>query len=121
MSGLKILVLTDDPERLRGALTLALADAALGGETRIFLQLDAVRLLASPMQAPRDEDHRAHGLPTLATLLAEALESDVAITACQSGLALAELDAATLDPRIKAGGPVSFLQSIEPGDRLLSV
>lgn len=121
MSGLSIVVLTDDAERLRGALTLALAQAALGHEARLFLQLDAVRLLTPPHIAPRDDAHRAAGLPPLATLLDEALGADIAIIACQSGMTLAGLSAADLDPRIIAGGPLSFLQSIGPDDRLLSV
>jgi predicted peroxiredoxin len=121
MPGLNFAVLTDDAERLRGALTLAMAHMALGGEARVFLQLDAVRLLAPPISGPRDADHAAHGLPTLAALVTEALDSGVAIIACQSGLALAGLAADALDPRITAGGPVSFLQSIGPEDRLTIV
>jgi len=121
MSRLNIVVMTQDAERFRGALTLALAHAALGHEARLFLQLDAVRLLAPPGAAPRDEDHRAAGLPGLAALLDEALDAGVAIIACQSGMTLAHFDATDLDPRITAGGPISFLQSMEAGDRLLSV
>ena len=67
MPGLNIVILSEDAERLRGALMLALAHMALGGEARLFLQLDAVRLLAPPISAPRDADHAAHGLPSLAT------------------------------------------------------
>ncbi|MDQ4420614.1 DsrE family protein [Sphingobium sp. DEHP117] len=121
MSGLSFAVLTDDAERLRGALTLAMAHMALGGEARVFLQLDAVRLLAPPISAPRDGDHAAHGLPTLAALVTEALDAGVAIIACQSGLTLAGLAADTLDPRVIGGGPVSLLQSIGPEDRLMIV
>ncbi len=118
MPSLNIAILSDDAERLRGVLTLALAHVALGGEARLFLQLDAVRSLAPTISAPRDADHAAHGLPTLAALMDEALDAGVRIIACQSGLTLAGLDAAMLNPRIIAGGPVSFLQSIDPEDRL---
>lgn len=121
MPGLNIVILTDDAERLRGALMLALAQVALGREARLFLQLDAVRLLRPPVSAPRDADHAAHGLPSLAVLIDEALDANVTVLACQSGLALAGLDAATLDPRISAGGPVSFLQSLASEDRLLII
>lgn len=100
---------------------LAMAQAALGGRTRIFLQLDAVRLLDPLAAAPRDRDHAAHGLPSLSALIGEALDAGVALVACQSGMALAGIDAAHLDPRIETGGPVSFLQSVEPDERLLSV
>lgn len=121
MSSLNLLLLTDDAERLRGALTLALAHGALGGTARLFLQLDAVRLLAPPVHAPNDADHIANGLPSLAALLDETLEAGIAIIACQSGLALARLDLSSLDPRIEAGGPVSFLQSSGADGRLLFV
>ncbi|MGD9809966.1 MAG: DsrE family protein [Sphingobium sp.] len=119
MPGLNIAVLVDDAERLRGALTLALAHVALGGSARLFLQLDAVRMLQSPIRAPRDADHVSHGLPSLADLIGEALETGIEIIACQSGLALAGLALSDLDPRIVAGGPVSFLQASGAGDRLL--
>lgn len=121
MPGLSIVVLTDDAERFRGALTLALAQAALGSSVRLFLQLDAVRLLAPTAPAPRDDNHAAHGLPTLAVLIDEALEAGIAIIACQSGLALAGLEAAALDTRIEAGGPLSFLQGLAPEERLLVI
>jgi predicted peroxiredoxin len=118
MPGLTIVLLTDDAERLRGALTLALAQRALGGECRLFLQLDAVRLLAPETEAPRDDIHVAHGLPRLASLIGEALDDGVTLVACQSGLALAGLEASRIDPRIEAGGPVSLLQSLAPEERL---
>jgi predicted peroxiredoxin len=121
MSGLSIVILTEDAERFRGTLALALAYVALGNEARLFLQLDAVRLLVPPVTGPRDEDHRAAGLPSLATLLEEALDTGVKIIACQSGMTLASLDATDLDPRISAGGPISVLQSMEASSRLLSV
>lgn len=121
MPGLNIVVVTDEPERFRGALMLAMAQAALGGRTRIFLQVDAVRLLRPSTTAPRDRDHAAHGLPSLAALIDEALDAGVALVACQSGMTLAGIDADDLNPRIEAGGPVSFLQSAGPDERLLSV
>lgn len=121
MPRLNIVVLTDDAERFRGALTLALAQAALGSAARFFLQLDAVRLLTPSIRAPCDSDHVAHGLPRLTLLIDEALEAGVAIIACQSGLALAGLEAGALDARIEAGGPLSFLQGLSPEERLLIV
>lgn len=121
MPSLNIVVLTDDAERFRGALTLALAQRALGADCRIFLQLDAVRLLAPTLSGPRDAEHATQGLPTLPQLIGEALDDGVAFVACQSGLALAGIEATQLDPRIAAGGPVSFLQSLTADDRLLLV
>ncbi len=118
---LLLVATTDDAERLRGGLTLACAEAALGGAVRLFLQLDAVALLRPPIAAPRDAAHMAQGLPTLAALLDDALELGVAVIACQSGLALAGLAADALDPRIAAGGPVGVLAASEAGERLAVV
>jgi predicted peroxiredoxin len=119
MPGLRIALLTPDAERLRGALTLAAAHAALGGPATIFLQHEAVDLLAQPITAPRDETHAAAGLPRLAALVEDALALGVEILACQSGLALAGLALSDLDPRIAASGPLAFLRSLAPDDRLV--
>lgn len=119
MPGLNIIVLTDDAERFRGALTLALANQALGSNSRVFLQLDAVRLLNVNITAPLDHEHSMHGLPNLPQLINEALMDGVSLVVCQSGLALAGLEACSLDPRIETGGPVSFLQSINADERLI--
>lgn len=106
---LKIVLTTPDAERFRGALTLAAAQAALGGETALFLQLDAVAMLRAPLAAPRDDAHAAAGLPTLAALLADAMTLGVRVVACQSGMALAGLTADTLPESVDVGGPVQFL------------
>lgn len=121
MPGLHIIVLSDDAERLRGALVLALAHAARGGAARLFLQLEAARLLYAGWSAPNDDQHRTAGLPTLAELLDEALGMDVILVVCQSGLSLTGLSMDDLDSRIVAGGPVSFLAAVGESDRLLTV
>src|SRR3546814_3588841 len=76
-SDLKIVILTPDPERFRGALTLAAAQAALGASVSIFLQLEAVALLRRPYGAPGDSAHKAKGLPTLAELRSEEHTSEL--------------------------------------------
>lgn len=119
--GLNLLLLTDDAERFRGALMIAMTHQALGGAARLFLQMDAVRLLSPPVVAPRDEAHDRAGFPTLAALLDEALADGVALTACQSGLALAGLAATDLDQRIETGGLASFLAATGDDDRLLTL
>jgi predicted peroxiredoxin len=119
MPGLKIALLTPDAERFRGALTLAAAQVALGEPATLFLQLDAVRLLSPPIAAPQDAIHVAAGLPSLAQLLDDSLSLGVSLIACQSGLALAGLDLAALDPRISAGGPLALLQGLDVVDRFV--
>ena len=121
MRKLKITVLTADAERLRGALTLASAQAALGGGASLFLLLDAVALLRSPLSAPRDAAHGEAGLPTLDMLLNESLQLGVTITACQSGMALAGMTEQDLPRGVEAGGPIIFLQGADDEDRLLVI
>ncbi|MET0239257.1 MAG: peroxiredoxin [Sphingobium sp.] len=118
---LLLIATTGDAERLRGGLTLACAEAALGGTVRMFLQLDAVALLKAPVEGPRDEAHAAQGLPVLAALIEDALELGVAVIACQSGLALADMDAAMLDARVIIGGPVGVLAAMGVDERLVVV
>jgi predicted peroxiredoxin len=118
--GLTIVATGRDPERLRAGLTLATANAALGGRTRLFAQGEAVEPLAPGTRVPQDCDHVEAGLPTLAQLLEEAFGLGVEIIACQSGLALMRVAADALDPRIVAGGPVSLLQTLGE-DRLVTV
>lgn len=120
MRGLTILVTGRDPERLRAGLTLAAAHAALGARTRLFAQDEAVEPLAPWARVPHDLDHAEVGLPTLAELIAAALDLGVEILACQSGLALMRLAADALDPRIGVGGTVSLLQTLGE-DRLVTV
>ncbi len=119
MRGLTIILAEAAPERFRTALSIAAAHAALGGGARLFLQAEAVALLA-PMAAPGDAAHAAVGLPTLATLLDESLGLGVAIVACQSGLHLTGVAADALDPRVQFGGLVSVMQDLGD-DRLLCV
>jgi predicted peroxiredoxin len=113
-----LIAATDDAERLRAALTLAAAQAALGGAATIFLQLDAVALLRQPVEAPRDAAHRAAGLPDLAALLDDALALGVRLIACQSGLALAKMEAGDLPPGVTTGGPVGLLRDMGDDARL---
>jgi len=117
--GLNIVLTVPDAERLRGALVLASAQAALGGAASLFLQLDAVALLRAPVAAARDDAHQAAGLPRLAALLDDAMALGVAITACQSGLALAGMTAEALPAGVECGGPVGFLSGCGDEARLL--
>lgn len=116
---LLLIATTGDAERLRGALTIACTEAALGGSVRLFLLLDAVALLSEPISAPRDDVHAVHGLPSLVALIDDALDLGVNIIACQSGLALAGIDAGALDPRIIPAGPVSALAETGPAERVV--
>lgn len=119
MRELRVILLAADAERFRGALMLAAAQTALGGRASLFLQTDAVALLTPGRSVPGDVAHRAAGLPSLAELLAEALAQGVAVTACQTGLALCGLRAQDLPEGIAAGGPVGFLAETDDAARLV--
>ena len=110
MPGLTIIVAGADNERFHAALSLAAANAALGQRTRLFLQGEAVSLLAAPQRTP-DEHYRKHGIPSCEELLDEALGIGVEVSACQSGLALAGLSADALPHRVGTGGLVELLAS----------
>jgi predicted peroxiredoxin len=119
MRRLTIVVAEASPQRFRTALTLAAAQAALGGRARLFLDGAAVALLSPTFQDEAAATYRAAGLPTLAELIDAAFDLGVEIVACQSGLVLAKLDAATLDQRLGYGGMVGLLQQL--GDDRLTV
>ena len=119
MRGLTIIAATADSERFRAALSLACAHAALGGRARLYCHEGAVRLLL-PGEDPDDAQRIAAGLPTRAQLLHEAVESGVALIACQTGLAAAGIPFDTLPPGIAPGGLVSLLAELGE-DRLVTL
>lgn len=116
--GLTILVAANDGDRLHAALAFAAAGAAQGDRVRLHLHELAVGLLRAPVRAPADADRARAGMPMLAELLEEVLALDVAISVCQSGLALYGIDLGTLDPRIEAQGPIGLLAAAGD-DRLM--
>ena len=118
MRGLTLLVATGDADRLHAALTYAAAGAAAGGSIKLHLHEGAVGLLAPLQPAPADEARAGAGLPTLAQIFEEALDLGVAVSLCQSGLALAGLELNKLDPRLEAQGPIGLLATLED-DRLI--
>ena len=118
MSLLGLTVVVAEPHRLRVALELAAAQAALGQRARVFCQGEGVAALAPLMRAPHDMDFSAAGLPTLSALFEEAQGLGVEVIACQSGLTLMGVEADTLDPRIGYGGLVSLMQTLGE-DRLV--
>ena len=102
MRGLTLILVAPEPARFRAALRLAAAAAALGRPTRLFLDEDAVPVVA------------AATMP--GALLATAWDLGVRLILCQTGLAAAGLDLRTLDPRMEAGGLVSLLAEAQDDD-----
>ncbi|WP_260583931.1 DsrE family protein [Sphingopyxis sp. PET50] len=119
MPGLSIIVAGADGRRLYAALETAMASAALGRPTRIFLQGEAVALLRAPVSFAGDAARRAAGQPDLAGMVEEAIAMEVGLFACQSGMALAGLTTEEMAPQARAAGLVSFLGGLGAGDRLV--
>lgn len=113
---LTILLIATDVPRARAALSLAVAQTALGRPARIFAHEAAVALFAA---APRDDDLpdalAAHGLPDRLQLLAMARESGVGLIACQTGMAMLGLEMPAMALGVCAGGLVSLLGDAEGG------
>jgi len=118
---LALLVVSADAARLRAALVLARAEVALDGGARIFLQGEAAALLKPPLSDPADHVWRGAGEPSLAELLDAALNDGVAVSLCQSGLAMAGMDGSAIDARIEISGPIAFLAGIGEETRLAIV
>ncbi|SFR84240.1 DsrE family protein [Sphingomonas jatrophae] len=118
--GLTVTLAAADPERLRAALNLACAAAALGGRARLFLDGSAVALAGGKLESAEDGAYAAAGLPTLAQLMDEALALGVEPILCQSGLQLAGISMATVDPRFASGGLVSLIETLGE-DRLVAL
>lgn len=120
MRGLTIILTENAPERLRGALMIALTHQALEGRARLFFQYESVALLLPPIIASADPAHQAAGLPSLAALVDDALNNGVELILCQTGLHLTNARADQFDPRCTFGGLASIL--VELGDdRLLAL
>ena len=100
MRGLTVIVATADADCLGAALTLANAQAALGGRARVYFHQEAVRSLAEQSE-----------------LMDIARDFGVELIACQTGLAAAGI---MLPARVEGGGMVSLLATLED-DRLVVV
>ena len=117
MRGLTILVATADPARFHAALSLAAAQAALGGTARIYLHGEAVALLRGSAE---NEAAPAAGVPTLSQLREEGTALGVRIIACQTGLTIADLDLQDAGEGVEAGGLLTLLAELGE-DRLLAL
>lgn len=117
--GLTILVTGADADRMRAALGIAAAQAALGGRVRLFAQEHAAPLLAD-LPDPDADRLAGVGLPLLPQLRVAALELGAQLIACQTGLAIAGIAADRLAPGVVVGGLVGILADLG-GDRLIAV
>ncbi|MEE4348737.1 MAG: DsrE family protein [Pacificimonas sp.] len=116
--GLNIIILTADAARARGGLALALAEAALGRPVRLFFQGGAVRLLEAGAAHDGDAEAEAAGSGTLAALIAQTAEMEIALTACETGLHGEAMDRAALVGHAQTGGLIGFLAEAHDADLL---
>lgn len=119
MPVLNIIVAVAEGRRLYAALEAGMAAAALGRPVRIFLQGEAAALLRDPVSFAGDEARRAAGQPDLAWMIEEAIQMEIGLFVCQSGMALVGIAAAELVPNVRAAGLVSFMADVGSEDRLL--
>lgn len=117
MQGLTILITTDDRVRFRAALSLACAQAALGGRVRIFCQEEAAVLLANRPDADADR-LQSSGLADIPALIDAARDIGVELIVCQSGLSAARLGLDVLIPGVESGGVIGILATLGE-DRLV--
>jgi predicted peroxiredoxin len=115
MQGLSIVVAARDPGRLRSALEVAAANAALGKPTRLFFQAQAVSLLKETGLGEVDLE-----TPSLGEMLEETIALGVKVSACQTGLGLAGFAASSLPDGVETEGLLSFLAG-RGDDQLLMV
>jgi len=120
MRGLTIIVAMADEARFRSAAGLALSWQALGGRVTFFLDTDAVALIAPPIIGKRDARFVAIGMPTLHDLVEELFAVEIKVMLCQAGMAMADLSAEAMDPRLSYGGMVGLLADLGE-DRLVTV
>jgi predicted peroxiredoxin len=109
MQGLTIIVATADPERFRSALEVAATNAALDRPTFMFLQGSAAALMDLGSLSAAGPQHASAGLPTLPEMLTEAIALGARISVCQSGLALAGMEARDLPESVEIAGLVEML------------
>ncbi|MES2754373.1 MAG: hypothetical protein V4659_06880 [Pseudomonadota bacterium] len=93
-------VILADAAKIEVALTLAAAQAALEGRGRVYFHESAVSAAAEAA--------------------AFAVDHNVELIVCQTGLAQAGIDHATLPPTIAAGGLISLLAELGD-DRLVTL
>ncbi len=107
-------------DRLHAALSLAAASAALGRTVALYFHAEAARVAAPAMAWGEDVSFAAAGAPTVRELIDAAAELGVAMTACQTGLALTGLSASEIDPRIEPSGLVDFLSRASDAEIVLA-
>ena len=118
-SPIGILLISGTHERAHYAFVMAAGAAAIGREVVLFATNEGCRALLadwrSLAQAERDAAVQAAGVAGLEELRAASIDLGVQLIACDSGLAMAGLEGATLVPGAAVGGVPQFLSAVGAG------
>lgn len=106
---LAIIVAEPRDERVWAAFSLAASAQVAGRRVGLFLSGHAAEIAARHWSGPGEKKRRAYCVPTIADLWDSLDELGVAITVCQTGMHLCELEADALRPGCDPGGMVGFL------------
>ena len=117
--GLAVVLSEANHGRLHAALTLACAAAALGRPVRLFFHGDSVAALTAGRQWQGDATYRAAGLPSVGELVESALGLGAQLMACQTGLQMIGVTAASLPEGIETGGMVAFIADARDDDLVM--
>lgn len=116
---LGILLIAGTHERAHYAFVLAAGAASIGRRVTLFATNAGCRALAADWSgledAGRDAAVRRDGVAGLAELREAARDLGVRFIACEAGLRMEKLDAASLLPAVEVAGIVTFLSATAGG------
>jgi len=116
---LGILLIAGTHERAHYAFVLATAAAAIGRSVTVFATNDGCRALLEDWttlaDAGRDATLPPLGIATFADLRTAAVDLDIRLIACESGLRMAGLETAPLAETVEVAGVVTFLAAVGCG------
>ena len=116
---LGILLISGTHERAHYAFVLATAAAAIGRTVTLFATNDGCRALLADWttlaDATRDTTLPPLGIATLEDLRSAAIDLDIRLIACESGLRMAGLETEPLAETVEIAGVVTFLAAVGSG------
>jgi peroxiredoxin family protein len=126
MSGLSIILRSDEYEDAHYALAMASAALAVNQPAILFFTMGGLRALMAPPQLQdwhRDALNRARGVGDFETLLQACIELGARFIVCEMGLRSLAIDRAALrsDVPFTVAGIVTLLEETKPGMHLLEI
>jgi peroxiredoxin family protein len=126
MSGLSIILRSDDYEDAHYALAMASAALAVNQPAVLFFTMGGLRALMTPpalQDWDRDAVNRARGVGDFETLLQACIELGARFIVCEMGLRSLAIDRAALrsDVPFTVAGIVTLLEETRPGMHLLEI